>query len=131
MVLHVFGLDSSHAANSSSPFSAGFFSTAGDARERHKELQRHPYVDLSQVPHHHLVVHEFDNQATQHAESQQPLGEHAEEAILERAPVVEEEEGHRRRTPGRRPYAMAQSQHLPWDCLYNMWSEEHIQKVPS
>ena len=120
-----------NTANSPSPCSARFFSAAGDACERHEKVQRHPYVGFSEVPHHHFIVHELDNEAPQDAESEQPSSEHAEEAVFERAPVVEEDEGNGWRTPRSSPYAVNQSQRLMWNCLHNIWSEKHIQKISS
>ena len=88
-------------------------------------------MDFSEAPHHHLVVHNFHDEAPQNANSQQPPSEHAEKPVFERAPVVEEEEGNGWRTPCSSPYAVSQSQHLLWNCLYNMWCEKYIQKISS
>ena len=104
-----------NTANAPSPFSTWFLTAAGDACEHHQKLQRHPYVDLSEVPHHHLVVHELHNEAPQNAKSQQPSSKHAEEAVFEGPPVVEEDEGHSRHTPRSSPYAVSQSQHSLWN----------------
>ena len=115
-----------HAAESALPFPASFLAAAGHARERHQELQRHPHVDLFQRPHHHRIIHQLEGQAPEDAESERPSCEYAHEPILEGAPMVEEEKGHRRRTPRRGPDAMHQGHDLARNCIHDMRSEEHI-----